>query len=506
MKYKLIGLFTVALLLVCAFLAQDIEPEKNRYHQHLEALPKEACTTHGDELFCTHLPLMNITTDAPVPPAYVLDENGNHVFDETGHPIKNYETVPATIQYFDNEHFNNHLSDTPLIEERALFRPRGNSSRSFDKLGYHLNFKTEDLIKNLDISFSGMTADSEWALHGPFLDKTLIRNYMCYNLSGEIMDYAPNVRFCEMFLNGEYMGVYLIVEKIGFNENGRINVAKSDPGLTTTSYILVADRGAYESRYDLSTFGNYAQLTAPTNESHGQLEIIYPRSSLTEGQYNYIENDFSQFEKALFSFSYNDPDKGYTKYIDIDSFVDYFLINEFTLNYDALDLSTYLYKNLGEKLHMCVWDFNSAFDYYAITCVTPETFTLHNKLWYKYLFKDKAFVDKVIDRYFELREQYFNEEYLFAYIDATVEYLGPAIDRNFEKWGYSFNSTYEGKNYDYLKPAERNVRSYDEAISQLKTTISNRIIHMDNNLDRLYSLCHESMNKKYNYDTKGTLG
>ncbi len=506
MKYKLTGLFLCVLLLVFSLAAHSYEPPKNRYHQHLEALPKEACTNHGEEIFCTHLPLISIVTDKAIPSPFICDEAGDPILTEDGFAIQNNEMVSATVQYFDNESENNHLTDTPVINERSLIRSRGNTSRTFDKLGYLLKFKAEDLVQNVNVSFSGMTSDNEWVLHGPFLDKSLIRNYLCYNLSGEIMDYAPNVRFCELFLNGEYMGVYLIVEKIGYNKDGRINITKSNPKLETTSYILQADRGSDDTRYALSTFANYSYLTAPIGEHYGQLEIIYPGITLTDSQYSYIETDFSRFEKALFSFDYNDPDKGYMQYIDSSSFVDYFLINEFTLNYDAVDLSTYLYKDIGKQLKLCVWDFNSAFDYYEFSVVSPETFELHTKLWYKYLFKDEAFVDQVVDRYYDLRENFFNEEYLFSYIDDVVNYLGPAIDRNFEKWGYSFNSTYNGQDYDYLTPSERNVRSYDDAITQIKYVISNRITHMDSNLDRLYTLCHESINKKYNHDTEGTFG
>lgn len=506
MKYKLIGLSTVIPLLICAIFAQKAEPAKNRYHQHLESLPKEACTDHGDETFCTHLPLMNITTDAPMPDPYLYDENGNRLYNEKGSSLKNDEMVSASVQYFDSQTKNNHLTDDPAVNSRALIRVRGNSSRSFDKFNYLVKFKQDDMIENLNVSLSGMTADNSWVLHGPFLDKSLIRNYLCYNLSGEIMDYAPNVRFCELFINGEFMGIYLIVEKIDYNKNGRLDITKTDPDLATTSYILRADRGADDPNYALHTFANHAYITASPNERSCQLEIIYPASTLTEQQQQFIESDFSRFEKSLFSFDYNDPQKGYTRYIDTDSFVDYFLINEFTINYDAVDLSTYLYKDIGSLLKMCVWDFNSAFDYYMNSYTNPQTFMLHNRLWYKYLFKDEAFVDQVIERYQYLRKTFFNEDYLFEYIDGVVDYLGPAIDRNFEKWGYSFNSTYNGNDYDYLTPAERNVRSHEEAVVQIKETISQRIIFMDQNLDRLYSLCHESVNKKYTHSKEENFG
>lgn len=504
MKYKVLSIASALILLTIALAAQKIEPEGNRYHQHLNAVSKSACTDHDETTFCTHLPLLSITTDAPIPEPFLYDESGEPIYTANGHEARNDELVSSTVLYFDSDEHNNHLSDSPIVSERALIRSRGNTSREYDKLGYLLKFKADDLIKNVNVSFSGMTEDNEWVLHGPFLDKSLLRNYLCYNLAGEIMEYAPNVRFCEMFLNGEYQGVYLIVEKAGYNKNGRIDITQTDPEIDTTSYILQVDRGTDDVTHALGTFANYAHLTSPIGARSGQTEIVYPGLTLTQEQYNFIQSDFSEFEKALFSYDYADAKKGYRRYIDVDSFVDYFLINEFTLNYDALRFSTFLYKDIGEPLKLCVWDFNSAFDYYTTSVVFPETFLLHTRLWYQQLFKDSYFVDHVVTRYYELRDTYFNEEYLFNYIDETIEYLGPAIGRNFEKWGYSFNSTYEGKVYDFLLPENRNVRSYEEAITQIKSTISNRIAHMDSNLDRLYSLCHQSVNKQYNFDAEGS--
>ena len=501
MKYRWIFALSIAAALALSVLVSGMEPEHNRYHQHLEAEEKPPCTDHDEFVFCTHLPLMEITTDAPVPKPYLgeIDEKIENIWD-VSNSFRNYEMVAASARYFDSETENNHLTDRPAVEARAMFRIRGASSRLLDKKNYLLKFTEEDMTQSLDVSLSGMTADSSWALHGPFLDKSLIRNYLCYNLAGEIMDYAPNVRFCELFLNGEYLGLYLLTEKIGYSENGRIDFTKTDPNLTVTSYILQVDRGAADPRYNLETFGYLTRTKVRAGQGH--IEILYPGKTLTQNQYDYINSDFSRFEKAIFSFDYNHPDRGYRRYIGVRSFIDFFLINEFTLNYDAPGLSTYLYKDVSGRLNMCVWDFDAAFDYYRYSEVTPETFRIHNALWFQYLFKDKAFVDQVVDRYADFRKRFFNEEYLFQYIDETVAYLGPAIQRNYAKWGYSFNSTYNGVNYDYLEPESRNVRSFDEAIQQIKDTITLRLEHMDNNLDRLYTLCHESMNKRYNHQTE----
>lgn len=502
MKYKIICVILVISILLVSFGAQSIDIGKNRYHQHQMAFEKEACTHHKEEVFCTHLPLINITTDEPMPLPLIYDENGMFVKGEDGHRLHNDTMVGATIEYFDNEYENNHLTDEAVIKERALIRGRGATSREYDKLGYLIKFKEEDMVTGKKVSFSGMTPDSEWVLHGPFLDKTLIRNYLCYNLAGEIMDYAPNVRFCEAYLNGEYIGVYLIVEKIEYNKNGRINIEKSNPAIDETAYIVEIDRIPKDEFSSIDVFSTYSYLAANRGDNRGYYQVVYPGIYLTQGQKEFIESDISAFEKALYSYAYNDKNYGYKAYIDVDSFVDYFLINEFTLNYDAIGLSTYMYRDIGDKMKLCVWDFNSAFDLYKDSVITPETFTLHNSMWYTYLFKDEEFVDRVVKRYKQLRKTYLNEEYLINYIDETIAYLGPAIDRNYEKWGYSFQSVYNGKVYDYLLPVERNPRSYEEAVAQLKGCISERIVHMDSHIDRLYSLCHDSVNKNYNYKKK----
>ena len=114
------------------------------------------------------------------------------------------------------------------------------------------------------------------------------------------------------------------------------------------------------------------------------------------------------------------------------------------------------------------------------------------------LVKDEKFIERIIFRYKKLRKTVLSEEYILKYIDNTVNYLGDAIDRNYKVWGYSF----EPENLDLmnrLEPIERNIRSYEEAINQLKTTIINRGRWLDENIDTLLQYCHESRTKKFNH-------
>lgn len=120
-------------------------------------------------------------------------------------------------------------------------------------------------------------------------------------------------------------------------------------------------------------------------------------------------------------------------------------------------------------------------------------FEMQYLTWFYMLCKDEKFVDRIIDRYRELRQTYLSDEYLLGYIDDVIEYLGPAIDRNFEVWGYTFEE------YLPLKPEERNPEDYEEAVNQMKDFIVERGAWMDENIEILKQYCHESKVKKFNH-------
>lgn len=488
MKYKIIGLAVMALVLVAVMFISLTMPEDNgqRYIDHIEAPVKEPCVNHQDE-FCTHLPIVQINTNGKeIPGKAVLDEKGyvvDYTLAEDG-----LTTVKGTLGVISSEEKNNHLTDEQTDMGEILIRLRGHSSRRFEKPNYFVRFVNPD-GSNKSQEFLGMDSHHEWALHGPFLDKSLIRNYMCYNIAGEIMDYSPNVRFCELVVNGEYRGLYLATEMITAGKDGsRLELSVNKKDNTFSGYALRLDWGDTDEENKLHPFTNYT-LRAKT-----QHELVYPGTqNMTPELKEAIKNDFSFFEKSLYSYDYNNKEYGYKNFIDVDSFVDYFLINELTCNYDAGSLSTYIYKDIDGKYKMCVWDFNSALDAYQESAMPVTDFRLENALWFQMLFKDKDFTDRVIERYYELRKTVFSEEYLFGFVDDTVSYLGEAIERNYEKWGYTF---YE--EYDLLHPHERNPRNHADAVSQIKTFLARRLEFMDENIEALSANSAESKTKKYN--------
>ena len=493
MKYKVIGIVMILVMLASAAAAgaMDSENPKNRVHQHQTARqPEEGCDCDGTEL-CTHLPLVIINTGGeaipgePIQNHYEPEEEQKFTLTSDGE-----EMLKARISIMEDDSRNHHPSDEPDLETSMLIRVRGNSSRYFDKKNYLIRL-TDDTGKYENHEVMGMEPHYEWALHGPYLDKSLIRNYMWYNIAGEMMDYAPNVRFCEVIVNGEYIGLYVMMETITNGENCRIDVSEPVDGTTQTGYLLRLDRGSSTEIKNINNFTEYTYRLAIGSPQ--VINIVYPRSGdLTQELADAIEQDFSDFEKGLYSYDYDTHDYGYYHEIDIDSFIDYFLLTEFTANYDAGNLSTYMYKDIGGKYKMVVWDYNSACDNYNSSVIEPQHFRMQNAVWFFMLMKDEYFTESTINRYRELRVTYFNEEYLNQYIDDVVAYLGDAVERNFEVWGYTLYD-------DMIEPEERNPRSFEEAVQQIKDFINVRGTWLDEYIETITQYSHYSKNKRFNH-------
>lgn len=487
MNYKLLGVAACLCALLLSIAAPLLESDTSgRFHQHRDAPVKVEETQDGDT-FSTHLPLVLINTGGTeVPGKPIYDEKG--VLTGYTTAADGEETITAHMEIVDQETTYNHPDDPPAVSTDIEIHVRGNSSRAFDKSSYALRLVNGDGSNNPQ-AIMGMDAHHEWVLHGPYLDKTLMRNYMWYNIGGEIMDYAPNVRFCEVFLDGIYQGVYVMLESITAGKDGaRLNMTVSAKNQTFSGYLLRLDRGSETEVKNISTFSSYSRRTKQL------LNIVYPGSAnLTPEIARGISLDFSEFEKALYSYDYDNETYGYPAAIDTQSFIDYFLINELTCNYDAGWLSTYIYKDTSGKFRLCLWDMNSACDNYQESMTDPQGFQMQNCLWYFMLIKDEDFTDALIDRYWELRETWFDPDYLCRYIDETSAYLGDAVERNYQVWGYSF-----GEEYDMLQPAQRDPRSYEQAIAQMKDFLVTRIDWMDENIETLRQYSAESRIKKFN--------
>ena len=384
------------------------------------------------------------------------------------------DVIWADFQVFEN------VSDPPVFESLGAAKYRGNSSYyTFDKKSYRIKFYRDE-NKSRDYGLFGMGPDSEWVLNGPFLDRSLLRNRLMFELSGEMLPWSPQTRYCELYVNGEYHGVYLAIEPISAGQS-RLGLTIFGLSSGATPYIIGRERVGTED----NEFKSYGTIMGKTSYYPN---IEYPSAKkLTSAQQNYIKRDLDTMEEALYSNYFSDPRIGYAKYIDVDSFVDYYLLNEFALIIDAFQLSTYAYKDLGGKLTMTVWDFNNGFDNYPwFDCRPEDGFILAGTNWIDRLLSDRAFTDKVVARYRELRGGLWETSHIMSILDENVEYLGDAIDRNFSVWGYTFSERLLSRDRygEYRDPV-----SHEDAVLKLKAAIVARLDYMDKNIDSLYGLC-----------------
>ena len=138
------------------------------------------------------------------------------------------------------------------------------------------------------------------------------------------------------------------------------------------------------------------------------------------------------------------------------------------------------------------WDYDNAFDNYKLETPADKFYTVE-RAWYYMLFKDEQFCEQVINRYRSLRHGVLSEDYLYSFIDDTLDYLGPAIERNWTVWDYTFEEDRE------LTPEARQPQSFEEAIDDLKTFIHERGAWLDQYIENLRQYSHESAVKKFNH-------
>ena len=301
MKYKIIGFtccFAVILIAVFAPLFYKDYRKTERIHQHEQEIPQEPCTDPADGGLCTYLPIVKIDTDGVVIPGRPIKDDGNNrIYTRAA---DGETTIAAQMDIIGNDSKEyHHANGTADVSSSIRIRMRGNSSRAFDKPSYAIRLVDKE-GENNPLSIMGMDAHHEWVLYGPWLDKTAIRNYMFYNLAGEMMSYAPNVRFCEVILNGEYEGLYVMTEVItGGKDGARLGLRVNAKHSTFSGYLLRLDH-QHAGEEALNSFTTY------TYKTPFMLQIEYPGSRNRDARLTEeIRQDFSNFEKTLYSYDYD---------------------------------------------------------------------------------------------------------------------------------------------------------------------------------------------------------
>lgn len=375
---------------------------------------------------------------------------------------------------------------------------RGSSSQMFPKKQFGL--ETRDASEEgIDVSILGLPEEEDWILYAPYSDKSLIRNVLIYDLARDIGRYASRLNFAEVSINGDYNGLYVFMEKLKRDANridiNKLKVDENSGEDVTGGYILKIDKadGADETLYtDVNAItSDYAPMNATLNQ---KIHFVYDtpdEEDITAEQRQYITNYMNAFEDALAADNFTDANDGYAKYIDVDSFIDFFLLNELSNNVDGFRLSTWLTKEKSEKLKMGpIWDFNLAFGN-ANYCGGGETNVWAYKFnercsndtwlipfWWERLLSDPVFVSQLQNRWDELRSGAFSNQYIINKINSYTETLNAAgaIDANFEKWPVLT---------EYVWPNNYVGNTYSSEVTYLKTWINDRLSWLDTSIANL---------------------
>ena len=238
---------------------------------------------------------------------------------------------------------------------------RGSSSQDAPKKQYGFSTKLADGITNNNVKLLGLPEDNDWILNGLVFEPSLMRNYLVYNLSRMIGEYASRTVYCELVLNGQYMGLYLLLEKVK-QGNDRVNVTNIDN--TDNSYPHIT--GGYITKADKTTGGDPVAWTMSSSLGTNDVAFIHSLPDpavVTVKQNTYIKSEFEKLKTATASGNISFVD-GYPSVIDIPSFIDYMIISEMSANSDAYQYSTYYHKDRNGKLRAGpVWDNDLTFGY-----------------------------------------------------------------------------------------------------------------------------------------------
>ncbi|WNV85877.1 CotH kinase family protein [Umezawaea sp. Da 62-37] len=336
------------------------------------------------------------------------------------------------------------LAAAPAVATRAGFKLRGQSSASFEKAPYRLEFHDND-NDDADYPVLGMPADSDWVLRGPFTDKSLIREAFVYDLGREMGLKAPRYSFAEFYLNtdanpvgaSDYMGVYMIVETIK-NTKNRLDLKKLDEEDTTLPKIS----GGYIWKFEwMAAEEPTLPCTGAANTCWNYLEVADP-SPLQPAQKEWLRGYIQEFNNVLRAPNSADPATGYQKYIDVDSFIDHMIVNELSRGMDAYVRSAHFYKDRDSKIFAGpLWDFDLTFGvggYFqndqAAGWQYQQTRSPQSNDWYAQLMRDPAFVNKLKARWQSLRGGLLSNASLTSRADALARPLTNAAQRNFQRW------------------------------------------------------------------------
>ena len=326
---------------------------------------------------------------------------------------------------------------------------RGSSSQMTAKKPYGFTTLQADNTSNNNVSLLGMPSENDWILNNLAFDQTGMRDFLSYELSERLGQYASRRVYCEVMINGDYKGLYVFMEKIKADKD-RVNVEKMDQTCNqypevTGGYITKADKttGGDPVAWTMQGYGNGWWGGTSTDFIHH-----YPKpDDITNAQHNYIRGVFNNLADAANRHN-TSITSGIPSVIDVTTFVDFMIIAEFSSNVDVYSLSTYFHKDRCGKLRAGpVWDYNLAYGHDEFGYRSRyDVWQFNNqdnngpKFW-KDLFDTDLFRCYLAKRWFELTQpgQPLNYDVVCARIDEIDTWISEAVGRDNQRWNQMNN-------------------------------------------------------------------
>ena len=316
-------------------------------------------------------------------------------------------------------------NDFPDLSSAEMkIKGRGNSTWWQGGIGRPDNMKKPFQIKFGDkTKVLNMPKDKKWVLLAEISDISLIRNKIVREIANMgSFDYIPQAEYTELFINNKHAGTYLIGQKVEESKN-RVNIG--DDG-----YLVEIDTDAHGRIEEDDVY--FRSNVWSSHYKDGVFNIKEPSLDFDSEKFNLIKDHINSFEDALFGDNFKDPDIGYRSFIDLSSFIDWFLVNEISKNQDAASFSSIYFNYIpGEKIKMGpIWDFDLAFGNVNYSnAENPEGFWIKDNLWYKRMFEDPYFKQMVQERF-----DYYNNNLslILSKISGFETYLSESQKKNFE--------------------------------------------------------------------------
>lgn len=351
-------------------------------------------------------------------------------------------------QYMDAEISLEGTSDYNISKVAARIRGRGNSTWGAPKKPYQIRFDEK-------MPVLGMLEDRRWVLLAHHADKSLLRNELTFELAKlSRFDWSPQGEFVDVYIDDEYRGTYQLCHKVEATAN---RVALGDTG-----FLLEIDQldrlNSDDVYFETNTY---------------LYNIKDPDLQFGDARYQAVEAFVNEVESTLLGPDVLHPTEGYKKYVDVSSFVDYYLINEITRNTDAkFYSSTFLTYVPGQPLKLGpIWDFDLSLgnvdynDNYLI-----EGFYMKDAPFFAPLFDDPSFVQEIKDQFEVFYEE---KESIKEHIVQKSEILSRT--KNFEQW--ETLGEYVWPNHVYFDTYEEEVAYmidwFDKRMEWLKVEIAN---------------------------------